>query len=80
VRARTLPDYWALPDNLQSVHDLVVSNTTGQTPLTTEAAHRVFDAYGNKTSETNAAAVAGVFGYAGKLFDAKTNLQNNLNR
>jgi RHS repeat-associated protein len=70
--------YWALTDNLNSIRDLAVSDTSGQTPITSIAEHRVYDAYGNRTSQT--AAVDCVFGYTGKLFDAKTELQNNLNR
>ena len=70
---------WALTDNLNSVRDLVRCDTSGETPATTLATHRVYDAYGNKTSETNAA-VDCVFGYTGKLFDSATGLQNNLNR
>jgi len=48
-------------------------------PLTTIANHRVYDAYGNVTSETNAA-VDCIFGYTGKLSDESTGLQNNWRR
>jgi len=67
---------WALTDQLNSVRDLATYDS-GQDE-TTVALHRVFDAYGNKTSSTGSA--DSVFGYTGKLYDAATGLQNNLNR
>ena len=41
--------------------------------------HRVFDAYGQMTSQTNAA-VDFLFGFTGRPFDEATGLQNNWNR
>ena len=75
---------WALTDNLGTVRDMAVYNaTTGATNI---AMHRVYDSYGNMTSQTNPSASLGVaavdclFGYTGKAFDRATGLQNNLNR
>jgi len=56
-----------------------------QSGVTSVAAHRIFDSYGNLVSSVNqstgeAAAVACLFGYTGKAFDNATGLQNNLNR
>jgi RHS repeat-associated protein len=62
-----------LIDNLNAVRDLATYD--GSPHL---ADHRVYDAFGNRTSETVAKDC--VFGYTGKLLDADTNLQNNLNR
>jgi RHS repeat-associated protein len=67
---------WALTDRENSVRDLATySNGT-----TTVQNHRIYDAYGNLTSQTANAAVDCIFGYTGRLFDANTGLQNNLNR
>ena len=68
--------FWALTDQLNSVRDLAAYNAG--TDETTIALHRVFDAFGNDTSSTGAAAC--LFGYTGKLFDEATGLQNNWNR
>ena len=68
---------WPLVDDLGSVRDL--AQYDAQTDTTTVANHRVYDAFGNQTSETNAA-VDCVFGFTGRLFDEATGLQNNLNR
>ena len=75
---------WALTDNLGSVRDMAVYNAT--TGVTNIAMHRVYDAYGNMTSQTNPSASLGVaavdslFGYTGKAVNKATGLQNNLNR
>jgi RHS repeat-associated protein len=68
---------WPLGDHLNTVRDLAAYDDL--TDTTTIANHRVYDAYGNVTSETNAA-VDCVFGYTGRPFDETTALQNNLNR
>jgi len=69
--------YWALTDNLNTVRDLALYDFG--TDTTSVANHRVYDAYGNLTDETNAA-VDCLFGYTGRQFDEATGLQNNLNR
>jgi RHS repeat-associated protein len=68
---------WPLTDNLNTVRDLATYDSGADT--TTIANHRVFDAYGNLKSQTNAA-VDCLFGYTGRQFDQDTGLQNNLNR
>ena len=68
---------WALTDHENSVRDLATYDPG--TDVTTIANHRVYDAYGNLTSQTNAA-VDCLFGYTGRQFDNATGLQNNLNR
>jgi RHS repeat-associated protein len=68
---------WPLTDQLGTVRDLAVYNS--QTGVTTIANHRVYDSFGNLTSQTNSA-VDCVFGFTGRLFDSATGLQNNLNR
>jgi len=69
--------YWALTDHLNTVRDLALYDFG--TDTTSVANHRVYDAYGNLTDETNAA-VDCLFGYTGRQFDEATGLQNNLNR
>ena len=65
---------WTLTDQENSVRDLATySNGT-----TTIKNHRIYDAYGNLTSQTGV--VDCIFGYTGRQFDANTGLQNNLNR
>jgi RHS repeat-associated protein len=78
----TAPDqpgdvYWALGDNLNTIRD--IARYDPQTDTTTIVNHRVFDAFGNITSETNAA-VDLIFAFTGRLFDDATGLQNNLHR
>ena len=68
---------WALTDHENSVRDLATYDPG--TDVTTIANHRVYDAYGNLTSQTNAA-LDSLFGYTGRQFDQVTGLQNNLNR
>jgi RHS repeat-associated protein len=69
--------YWTLGDNLNTIRDIARYNPANDT--TTIVNHRVFDAFGNVTSETNAA-VDLVFAFTGRLFDEATGLQNNLHR
>jgi RHS repeat-associated protein len=66
---------WPLTDHLGTVRDLAAYD--GQ--ATSVANHRVYDAFGNLTSET-APAVDHLFGFTGRPFDEDTGLQNNLNR
>jgi RHS repeat-associated protein len=68
---------WALTDHENSVRDLAAYDSG--TDTTTIANHRIYDAYGNLTSETDSA-VDCLFGYTGRQFDESTGLQNNLNR
>ena len=49
------------------------------TNTTSVANHIVYDAFGSKQTETNAA-IDTLFGYTGRAFDEETGLQNNLNR
>jgi RHS repeat-associated protein len=78
----TAPDepgdiYWALQDNLNTVRD--IAHYDPQTDTTSVANHRVFDAFGNMTSQTNAA-VDLIFGFTGRQRDGDTGLQNNWHR
>ncbi len=78
----TAPDepgdiYWALGDNLNTVRDIARYNPA--TDTTTIVNHRVYDAFGKLTSETNGA-VDLIFAFTGRLFDDSTGLQNNLHR
>ncbi|MBR0191320.1 MAG: hypothetical protein IJQ31_04555 [Thermoguttaceae bacterium] len=57
---------WALADHLGTIRDIIGS----------EAAHLIYDAFGNLTSGTNPL----LFGFTGKPFDIDTHLQNNINR
>ncbi len=68
---------WPLTDNLGTVRDLATYDSN--TDVTTIANHRVYDAYGNRTSQTNSA-VDCLFGYTARQYDEVSNLQNNLNR
>jgi len=68
---------WPLTDNLGTVRDLATYDS--ETDTTTVANHRVYDAYGNLTNETNSA-VDHLFGFTGRQLDQATGLQNNLNR
>ena len=68
---------WPLTDNLGTVRDLATYDSN--TDVTTIANHRVYDAYGNRTSQTNSA-VDCLFGYTARQYDEATGLQNNLNR
>ncbi|MCG8449056.1 MAG: hypothetical protein MI725_05690, partial [Pirellulales bacterium] len=63
---------WALTDHLGTVRDLVDSSGVVEN-------HTTYDAFGNVTSETDAA-VDELFGYTGRAFEEATGLQNNLNR
>ena len=57
---------WTLTDNQGTVRDLATYDA--QTGVTTVANHRVYDSFGNLTSQTNAA-VDCLFGFAGLPFD-----------
>jgi YD repeat-containing protein len=56
--------YWALGDNLNTVRDIARYNPA--TDTTTIVNHRVFDAFGNITDESNSA-VDLVFAFTGRL-------------
>ncbi len=71
------PKYSDALGNLGTVRDLAFRDP--QTGATTVANHRVYDSFGNLTSETNAA-VDCLFGFTGRPLDATKGLQNNLNR
>jgi RHS repeat-associated protein len=68
---------WALTDHENSIRDLATYDSG--TDTTTVANHRIYDSYGNLTSETNSA-VDCLFGWTGRYKDSATGLQNNLNR
>jgi RHS repeat-associated protein len=68
---------WPLTDHQNTVRDLATYDFG--TDETTVVNHRVFDAFGNITFETNSA-VDCLFGYTGRMFDEATGLQNNLHR
>jgi RHS repeat-associated protein len=69
---------WSLADHLGTIRDLVrhdaLTNSVQSLP------HRAFDAYGNETSSPPTSALDTLFAFTGRLFDAATGLQNNLNR
>ena len=69
---------WALTDNQNTVRDLATYNSGTNT--TTVVNHRVFSAYGQLLSQTNAPAADCLFAYTGRALDQVTGLQNNLNR
>jgi RHS repeat-associated protein len=66
---------FTLGDNQGTIKDLAVMDSG----VTSVVNHRVFDSYGNLTSQTNSA-VDCLFGYTGRAYDNATGLQNNLNR
>jgi RHS repeat-associated protein len=69
---------YALTDHEGTIRDLVTYDAVND--VSTVANHRVYDSYGNLTSETANAAVDCLFGYTGRQYDEATGLQNNLNR
>ncbi|MBN2579528.1 MAG: autotransporter-associated beta strand repeat-containing protein [Pirellulales bacterium] len=74
---------WTLTDHLNTVRDLAVYDNSND--ITDVVNHRVYDAFGNMTSEIDPnteddATLISLFGFTGKLFDRDTNLQNNINR
>lgn len=66
---------WAASDHLGTIRDLVDFSGTAYTV----ANHRVYDSFGNLTSETNSS-VSSLFGFTGKLFDNEFKLSNHWNR
>ncbi len=68
---------WTLADHLATIRDIADQNES--TYATTVANHRVFNAFGSLTSETNSS-VGEVFAFTGRMRDDVTGLQNNLNR
>jgi len=68
---------WPLTDHLGTVRDLAQYDAA--TATTTITNHRVFNAFGQLISQTNAA-VDHLFGFTGRAQDESTGLQNNLNR
>jgi len=68
---------WPLTDHLNTVRDLTIYNSN--TDTTTISNHRIYNAFGRVTSETNSA-VTCFFGFTARPFDTFTNLQNNLHR
>ncbi len=71
------PVLWPLADHLGTLRDLAQYDAALN--QTTVANHRVYDAFGDLKSETNAA-VDHIFAYTGRMFDEISGLQNNLNR
>ena len=69
--------YWALTDHLNSVRDLATYDAI--LDETTIENHRVFNAFGKLTAETNTA-IDCLFAFTGRLFDDAAQIQNNLNR
>lgn len=65
---------WPLTDNLGTVRDL--ADYDSSLDVTEIANHIAYDAFGNVTSETNAA-VDHIFGYTGRERDAESGLQYN---
>jgi RHS repeat-associated protein len=63
---------WTLGDNQGTIRDLAVLDSG----VTSVANHRVYDSFGNLTSQTNSA-VDCLFGYTGRAKDGVTGLQNN---
>ena len=74
---------WTLVDHQNSVRDIAIYDSATET--TSVVTHITYDAYGNVTGAIDPATglpatVTCLFGFTGKLFDAHTGLQNNLNR
>jgi len=65
---------WPLTDHLATVRDVAEHDTV--TGITTIANHIVYDSFGNRISETNAA-VDTLFGYTGREWDSDIDLQHN---
>ncbi|MCL4695266.1 MAG: RHS repeat-associated core domain-containing protein [Candidatus Hydrogenedentes bacterium] len=68
---------WTLTDHLNTVRDL--ARYVPGTDTTTVLNHLAYNAFGEVTSETNAA-VDSLFLFTARPFDEDTGLQNNLNR
>ncbi len=68
---------WPLTDHLQTVRDIASYNSG--TDTTAISNHRVYNAFGKVTSETNSV-ITCIFGFTGRAFDVSTSLQNNLHR
>jgi len=68
---------WPLTDHLGTVRDL--AQYDAGTATTTIANHRVYNAFGQLITQTNAA-VDHLFAFTGRAQDNSTGLQNNLNR
>ena len=68
---------WALNDQLGTIRDL--ASLDSQTGITTVADHRTYSAFGEMTSQTNAA-VDCLFGFTGKPVDNNTGLRSHWNR
>ncbi len=66
---------WSFSDHLGTVRDLVIL-VAGSSQI---ANHRVFDSFGNVTSETDDA-FDHLFAFTGRPIDGETGLQNNLHR
>ncbi len=64
---------WTLPDHQGSVRDLAKVDSSGNATVVN---HIMYDAFGNTTSETDAA-ISHMFGYTGREFDKETGLQYN---
>jgi RHS repeat-associated protein len=69
---------WPLADHLGTIRDLASHQVT-PTHDTTINNHRIYDSFGNLTSESNTA-IDLIFGFTGRQFDEDTELQYNLNR
>jgi RHS repeat-associated protein len=68
---------WTLTDNEGTVRDLATYDA--QTGVTTVANHRVYDSFGNLTSQTNAA-VDCIFGFTGLPYDKASGLDMSQTR
>ncbi len=74
---------WPLTDNVGTVRDLAICNST--TGTTAVVNHLTYGSFGQLLTQTdpatgNVATVVCVFGFTGRPFDTNTGVQNNLNR
>jgi RHS repeat-associated protein len=72
---------WALADHLGTIRDIADFDTAANPGVFSIVNHRVFDSFGNLTSQTSASASASIaFRYTGKYFDSLTGLSHHWNR
>jgi RHS repeat-associated protein len=72
---------WALADHLGTIRDIADFDTAANPGIFSIVNHRVFDSFGNLTSQTSSSASASIaFRYTGKYFDSLTGLSHHWNR
>lgn len=72
---------WALADHLGTIRDIADFDTVANPGVFSIVNHRVFDSFGNLTSQTSTSPSASIaFRYTGKWFDDFTGLSHHWNR